>query len=733
MRTRRLTAQLAVTALAVATVLLGSGPPAGATTPESVDAGDTLATAQVVSGAETTLTGTVGVGTDAVDLYKINITEPAAFSATTYGSAIDDTMLMLFDAAGHLVEANDDWVWSTNWSNLPAGGLGNANAPTSAGWYYLAVTAYYADPMAEGAYMWSSTSPEWTDPETGETVDGPADASLVLDGWDADTTNHSGTYTVALNGVGTYTTQTLYAVGTGTAYGKGESRLYTVDLATGQATSVAPVMLGPTPLSALTGLDVGPDGLLYAVDNVNNRLITIDKTTGAATVVGPYGSASQFPDITFDAYGYLFGYDRNSGVMARVRPQDGTVIPFDNTPDAQYAAGAATGPGNTTYVHWVDGYGRSYVQQFSPQTGAAVGDAVQISSRVSNPADVAGDFVYTAYRPQTWDSTTGTGTTLKRYDPVSGVSSPIGNDPDVWLTGLAFDTGTWTTAGQNAELSLTQTADPSMQSQGNSSTLTLTVTNQGPDTAQVTVQDALGTQFAYESNDGEATHNPATNVVTWAVGALAPSQSATLHVVVTVGNELGMYATATMSSDVYSPGPLKATAAVTLVYLPYVTTHPASTTVAAGSNASFTVAWNANPAATVLWQQRTSSTGTWTDLVGSTNATLNLTAMAAMSGYQYRAALTNSLGTTYSNAATLTVTAAPQITALSATVAKGKITVTFTVTGAPTPTTTCRIGEKGAYTTCVSGQKFGAKGAKTVYLQATNASGTVTSSTAVGR
>lgn len=730
MRARRLTAQLAVAGLTIATVLLGGGPPAGATTPEATDAGETLATAQVISGAETTITGTVGAGTDHVDIYKINITQPVAFSATTYGSALGDTMLLLFDAAGHLVEANDDWSWTTNWSNLPAGGLGNTNAPVSAGWYYLAVSPYYADPLAGSADMWSSSSPTWVDPETGDSVDGPADASLVLDGWSLNPTMGSGDYTVTLNGVGATTTQTLYAVGTTTAYGKGATKLFTVDLATGQATFIAPVELAETPLTGITGIDVGPDGLLYAVDNVNNRLIRIDKTTGAATVVGPYGSDAQFPDVTFDAYGYLFGYDRSVGLMSRIR-SNGTVLALPDTPDVQYGAGLAVGADDTTYVHWVDSVGHSYVQAFSPQTGAPIGDALPISSRVSNSGDAAGGFVYTAYRPQTWSATAGTGTTLKRYDPVTGVSSPIGNDPDVWLTGVAFDTGTWTAAGQSAELSVTQSADPTMQTQGGTSTLTVTVTNEGPDTAQVTVQDALDAQLGYESNDGEASHDTATNVVTWAVGALAPSQSATLHVVVSVGSALGMFAHATATSDVYNPGPLTATAAITLVYLPVITSQPASTTVAAGAVASFTVAWNANPSATLVWQQRTSSTGTWVDLGGSPTYTLNVTTTAAMNGYQYRAALTNTLGTTYSDPATLTVTAGPAITALTATVAKGKITVTFTVTGVPTPTTTCRLGERGSYVACTNGQVFNAKGTKTVYLQATNASGTVTSSTTV--
>lgn len=96
---------------------------------------------------------------------------------------------------------------------------------------------------------------------------------------------------------------------------------------------------------------------------------------------------------------------------------------------------------------------------------------------------------------------------------------------------------------------------------------------------------------------------------------------------------------------------------------PAVTTQPANSSVVAPNAATFSVAATAVTA--YQWQWRASASGTWTNVTsaegsGGTTATFTtVPATQAMDGYQYRAVLTNTCGsttmTTNSNPATLTM------------------------------------------------------------------------------
>ena len=125
-----------------------------------------------------------------------------------------------------------------------------------------------------------------------------------------------------------------------------------------------------------------------------------------------------------------------------------------------------------------------------------------------------------------------------------------------------------------------------------------------------------------------------------------------------------------------------ATLTVTSASKPTITTQPKSVSTAAGSTAKFTVA--ATGAESYQWQWRTGSSGTWKDCTSTTTgynkATLEVSATAARNGYQYRCQVSNSVGTTTSGTATLTVLTKPAITTqpTSKTVSAGT-TVKFTV------------------------------------------------------
>ena len=121
-------------------------------------------------------------------------------------------------------------------------------------------------------------------------------------------------------------------------------------------------------------------------------------------------------------------------------------------------------------------------------------------------------------------------------------------------------------------------------------------------------------------------------------------------------------------------------ATLKVLFKPTITTQPASVSVKEGETASFTVA--ATGASSWQWQYRSSGSGSWANATaeGNKTATLKVPATAARNGYQYRCAVKNAGGTSYSSAATLTVKLKPKITTQPKSVsAKEGATATFTV------------------------------------------------------
>ncbi len=134
---------LGVCALALTAWGLVSAPAARAQTiAEAGDAGQTLSAAQNIPGGVTKILGSLGNPSDA-DLFRLYISSPATFSATTVNVVTDasgiDTELSLFDAAGHGIATNDDASGFSFDSNLPVGNaLYSGLAP---GFYYLGVSS----------------------------------------------------------------------------------------------------------------------------------------------------------------------------------------------------------------------------------------------------------------------------------------------------------------------------------------------------------------------------------------------------------------------------------------------------------------------------------------------------------------------------------------------------------------------------------------------------------------
>ena len=140
-------------------------------------------------------------------------------------------------------------------------------------------------------------------------------------------------------------------------------------------------------------------------------------------------------------------------------------------------------------------------------------------------------------------------------------------------------------------------------------------------------------------------------------------------------------------------------ATLTVQSAPTVTRNPSSQTVNAGRSATFTAAATGNPTPTVQWQVSTDGGNTFSNIAGATSTTLTLSGTtASQNGYIYHAVFTNSVGSTTTANATLTVNYAPAVSSspTSQTVTAGQ-TVTFTAaaTGNPAPTVQWQVSTNG--------------------------------------
>jgi hypothetical protein len=170
---------------------------------EAGDAGDMPGTSQSVVGVGplTDIFGAVSVTSDA-DIYRIYITDPSLFSATTNSApgTMTDTTLYLFNLDGTGIAKNDDVSGSNFLSDLPGGNpLYNALAP---GEYLLAVAGFAFAPYFVSPP--SSISDLIFDVNAFTGVHGPqaGAAGMPMLGWANAGMYDSGTYHITLRGAG---------------------------------------------------------------------------------------------------------------------------------------------------------------------------------------------------------------------------------------------------------------------------------------------------------------------------------------------------------------------------------------------------------------------------------------------------------------------------------------------------------------------------------------------------
>ena len=135
------------------------------------------------------------------------------------------------------------------------------------------------------------------------------------------------------------------------------------------------------------------------------------------------------------------------------------------------------------------------------------------------------------------------------------------------------------------------------------------------------------------------------------------------------------------------------TVAIPATAAPTITQQPASVAVVEPAAATFTAAAGGAPAPTVQWQISVDTGTTWTDIAGATATSYQTPATAvADAGRQYRAVFSNSSAMVTTQAAMLTVNAAPIAPTFGTQPSNQSVTAgataTFTaaVSGLPTPT-----------------------------------------------
>lgn len=215
--------------------------------------------------------------------------------------------------------------------------------------------------------------------------------------------------------------------------------LYSVTLATGSATFVAPIRIGGTSPVGLTGIAVHPlTGVFYGITSPLSQrhaqsLVTFDPATGNARLVGPLRHVGS--DIAFNRAGNLFMWIYATRQLGYVDLDNGLVTPV-----------GPPGPGGPPAGLAIDAHGVAFVT-----TGGAGGrlDTVDLGTGALKPgAPLSGAPFPAAINSMTFtpsglllavNSNAGNpaNTRLVTINVATGAVSAIGTLPDD-TDGLAF-------------------------------------------------------------------------------------------------------------------------------------------------------------------------------------------------------------------------------------------------------------------------------------------------------
>ena len=141
----------------------------------------------------------------------------------------------------------------------------------------------------------------------------------------------------------------------------------------------------------------------------------------------------------------------------------------------------------------------------------------------------------------------------------------------------------------------------------------------------------------------------------WSNSGQPGAKTATLEVTVLAGLHGWQFRCVVTDANGMSWG----TRAATLKAVPKITKQPKSTTAKAGSVTTFTVAATGKGPLKYQWQSRKNASSAWSNSgqPGAKTATLEVTVLAGLNGWQFRCVVTDANGMSWgSNPATLTVT-----------------------------------------------------------------------------
>jgi hypothetical protein len=189
---RRASVVLTLSALLIVATATASG--AQTVVTENGDAGSLPATAQVIPGEVSTITGSLAI-LDQEDLYRVCLAPGQAFSATTAGTTFD-TELFLFDATGRGVVANDDSAAGSQ-AAFPAG---LELLPTTGGIYYLGVSFFPNEPLSSGGPIFTGPDGDVIIDDVRYSVPQPPAGDQPVTEWSFTGAGEGGAYQIQLTG-----------------------------------------------------------------------------------------------------------------------------------------------------------------------------------------------------------------------------------------------------------------------------------------------------------------------------------------------------------------------------------------------------------------------------------------------------------------------------------------------------------------------------------------------------
>jgi cyclophilin family peptidyl-prolyl cis-trans isomerase len=345
--------------------------------------------------------------------------------------------------------------------------------------------------------------------------------------------------------------------------------------------------------------------------------------------------------------------------------------------------------------------GKQYKAVFTNTIGAVATTVATLTVNVvptvtTNPApqtvDAGGTTTFTAAASGSptatvqWKVSTDSGTTFNNIAGATSLSYSFtaaatdnGNQYEAVFTNAA-GTVTSNAATLTVHFAPTVTTNPVAQTVNAGSTILSTFTAAASGNPTPTVQWKMST-------DGGTTFSDI-------AGATSTSYTFTATAADN-GNRYEAVFTNTVGTVATTAATLTVNTALTL------TTNPTSQTVNAGATATFSAAASGRPTPTMQWKVSTDNGQTFSDIAGATSTTYSFTTSAADNGNLYEAVFTNSVGTTTSDPATLTVDYAPTVTINpTAQTVDGGTLATFTAaaSGNPAPTVQWRESIDGGAT-----------------------------------